>query len=169
MTPEQAMTTAIEYETRIRDLYRDAAARISDPVGRQVLNGLGADEQRHIDYLNDRLAFWNASGVLEVKPLEETFPPRDVLDSHAAKLGDRIPAQSLGDEKLILSRALAVEVETSDFYQKMVETMDGSARQMFAQFLDIEKGHINAVQAELDYLSQTGYWFGFQEFDQEDG
>ena len=31
----------------------------------------------------------------------------------------------------------------------------------------IEDGHIDAVQAELDYLNSTGYWFDWKEFDME--
>ena len=68
----------------------------------------------------------------------------------------------------MLSKALKVEVETSNFYQKMVDEMPGEGRQMFARFLEIEDAHINAVQAELDYISKTGYWFDFKEFDMED-
>jgi rubrerythrin len=67
----------------------------------------------------------------------------------------------------MLSKALQVEVETSAFYRKLVQEMEGDARTMFARFLEIEDGHIAVVQAELDYISQTGFWFDFQEFDME--
>ena len=36
MTLEEAVKTAIEYEIRIRDLYREAAEKTSDPVGRGI-------------------------------------------------------------------------------------------------------------------------------------
>jgi len=39
---------------------------------------------------------------------------------------------------------------------------------MFARFLEIEENHIAAVQFELDYLTQSGYWFDFKEYDMED-
>ena len=38
----------------------------------------------------------------------------------------------------------------------------------FARFLEIEENHIAAVQAELDYITNTGYWFDFKEFDMEE-
>ncbi len=41
MTLEEAIRTAIEYETRIHDLYQRAATTVSDPVGQQVLKALG--------------------------------------------------------------------------------------------------------------------------------
>lgn len=60
-----------------------------------------------------------------------------------------------------------LEIETSGFYKKMVDEMSDDAQRMFGRFLDIEAGHIAAVQAELDYLSRTGYWLDFKEFDME--
>ena len=73
-----------------------------------------------------------------------------------------------GVERQMLSKALKVEVETRDFYKRMVAEMDGSARDMFARFLEIEDGHIAMVQAELDYISHTGYWLDFKEYDMEE-
>ena len=35
------------------------------------------------------------------------------------------------------------------------------------RFLEIENNHIRMVQFELDYVSKTGYWFDFKEFDME--
>jgi len=31
----------------------------------------------------------------------------------------------------------------------------------------IEEGHLTIVRAEIDYLTRTGYWFDFKEFDME--
>jgi len=47
----------------------------------------------------------------------------------------------------------------------MVAEMKDEGRKMFARFVEIENGHIDMVQAELDYISGTGYWFDFKEFD----
>ncbi len=35
---------------------------------------------------------------------------------------------------------------------------------MFNRFLEIEDGHTAIVQAEVDVLTRTGYFFDFQEF-----
>ncbi len=168
MTLEEAIRNALTYEARIRDLYRDTADEIADPVGRKVFAALALDEQHHVDYLKDRLTHWQQTGVLDVKALDTVVPPREAIRREMARLKDRMPRKSLGDEKLVLSRALAVEVETSAFYQKLVDTLDGDGQRMFARFLEIEQGHIAMVQAELDFLSHTGFWFDFQEFDLED-
>jgi len=67
----------------------------------------------------------------------------------------------------MLSKALKMEIETSAFYSQLIADMPLQEKQIFAPFLEIENNHIDAVQFELDYISKTGYWFDFKEFDME--
>jgi rubrerythrin len=168
-TLEEAITTALSYETRIRDLYREAAAKTQDPKGRRVFKALADDEQRHIDYLEAKRSQWYAEGRITVEPLTSLIPGADLLKQDLTGLDAAMAPEDRGDEKRMLSKALQVEVETSGFYRRMVDQMAGDAGAMFARFLEIEDGHIAAVQAELDYISHTGFWFDFQEFDMEHG
>ncbi|MBU0768352.1 MAG: rubrerythrin, partial [Proteobacteria bacterium] len=159
--------TAIEYEIRIRDLYVEAAAKTSDPVGRRIFQTLGDDEQHHVDYLTSRLDIWQQTGKLKIEKLESIVPPKEMITGELGKLQQRMSADDRKDEKQMLGKALKVEVETSGFYKRMVAAMSGEGRLMFARFLEIEDAHIDAVQAELDYITQTGYWLDFKEFDME--
>ena len=167
MNLEEAIHTAIAYETRIHDLYQKAATTISDPKGQRVLKALGTDELHHLTYLTGRLEHWQETGELRVENLESTLPPIDKIDRDVENLESGLSPDDRGDDKLLLSRALAVEIETSDFYRKMVDELSDTAREMFARFVELEKEHIAVVQAELDHLSKSGYWFGFKEFDME--
>ena len=167
MTLEEAIKTAIEYETRIHDLYQKAATTVSDPVGQQVLRALGTDELHHLTYLTGRLEVWQRTGELILEDLETTLLPLEKIDRNVEKLESGFTQVDRGDEKLLLSRALKIEMETSTFYRKMTEEMSDQAQRMFSRFLDLENEHVEIVQAELDYLSKNGYWFGFKEFDME--
>lgn len=174
MTLEEAIRTAIEYETRIHDLYQRAATTVSDPVGQQVLKALGTDELHHLTYLTGRLEVWQRTGELIVEDLETTLLPLEKIDRNLEKIDRNVEKLESGlmqidrgDEKLLLSRALKIEMETSDFYRKVTEEMSDQAQLMFARFLELENEHVEIVQAELDYLSKSGYWFGFKEFDME--
>tara|TARA_B100001971_G_scaffold113784_1_gene104754 strand:+ start:2055 stop:2669 length:615 start_codon:yes stop_codon:yes gene_type:complete len=167
MTLGEAIKVAIEYETTIRDLYKEAVTVVDDPLGKKALQMLEKDEQNHLDYLTDRLQRWQKTGKLVLEKLETIMPSSEIITREAEKLAKKMPKEDRGDEKQLLSKALKVEIETSRFYQKMVGEMPGEGRQMFARFLEIEAGHIATVRAELDYLSHTGYWFDFQEFDLE--
>jgi rubrerythrin len=169
MNLEEAITTALEYETRIRDLYRDAVAGSADPVAQRVFGALGDDEQRHVVYLRRRLTQWRQSGAITVEALESVLPPAAAIRKAAGRISATLAEADRTDEKQMLAKALRVEKETSDFYARMVAQLPGAGREMFARFLEIENSHIDAVQFELDYISGTGYWFDFKEFDMEDG
>ena len=167
MNLEEAIKTAIEYETRIRDVYREAAESTGDPVGRRVFGSLAEDEQRHIDYLEQRMSELQEDGAITVAPLETLLPPSAGLRAAADRVKAGMERDDRRDEKRMLGKALQAEIETSEFYRKLTRELTEDARRMFSRFLEIEEGHIVAVQAELDYLSGTGYWLDIKEFDME--
>jgi len=168
MTMEEAIKTALDYETRIRDIYRDAAEVVSDPAGKRILQMLRDDEQHHVEYLMDRLELWEKTGKLSEKKLESTIPPVDNIQREMEKVRAHMSPGNRSGERDILSKALKAEIETSNFYEKMVAELPDEGQRMFARFLEIEENHIAAVQIELDYITKTGYWFDFKEFDMED-
>lgn len=168
MTLEEAIKTALDYETRIRDIYREAAEKISDPRGKKILQLLGDDEQLHIEHLLDRLELWEKTGKLSDKKLESTIPSIETIQKGVEKIKTHVSQENRRGEIEILSKALKAEVETSNFYKRMVNELSDEGQRMFASFLEIEENHIAAVQAELDYITKTGYWFDFKEFDMEE-
>ena len=167
MTVEKAIKTAIEYETRIRDIYREAMAAVDDEAGKRIFDTLGQDEQRHIDYLEYKLEQFRKTGTIETERLESAIPDQKSIAQEADKIKSLATKDFLGIKQQMLSKALKAEVETSAFYQKMVNELPADAQPLFERFLEIENNHIKAVQFELDYLSKTGYWFDFKEFDME--
>jgi rubrerythrin len=167
MTLEDAIKTAIEYEIKIRDVYKEAAENAIDPVGKRVFKLLRDDEQHHVDYLNHKLGQWQKTGRISVEKLRGKIPSRDVLAEEVDKLQTTMAQDDRKMEKQMLSKALQVEIETSNFYKQMVDQMSDEGQQMFAHFLEIENDHIILVQAELDYLSKSGFWFDSKEFDME--
>lgn len=169
MNLEDAIKTALEYESRIRDLYRDGAASTPDPKGKRIFRELAEDEQRHVDYLQRKLDQWRRTGHITDEALESTIPPRALIQAEAEKLRERVQRDHRGLKAQMLSKALQVEIETSAFYRRMVDTLTEEGRGMFARFLEIENNHIDAVQFELDHIGTTGRWFGFEEFDMEEG
>ena len=167
MNLEEAIKTAIEYETRIHDLYKEAVEKSSDLAGRRVFEALRKDEQHHVEYLKDRLDLWLEAKQLSVENLESIIPSKEKITKALKRLKTRMDRDDRKNEKQMLSKALKVEIETSNFYKKMVAEMDGPAQKMFARFLEIEDGHVAIVEAELDYISKTGFWFDSKEFDME--
>ena len=167
MTLEEAIKTAIEYEIKIRDVYREAETALDDEAGKRIFAALGNDEQHHIDYLHHTLEQLRNTGRIDSEKLKSAIPSRETLDQEAAKIESLVAKDFHGIRKQMLSKALKAEIATSDFYRKMVDELAAEGRALFARFLEIENNHIDAVQFELDYMSKTGYWFDFKEFDME--
>ena len=157
MQIEEALQTAIEYETELRDIYFEAAEAEDDQKGRLFFQSMGKDEQGHLDYLRDRLKQWQQTAI----------PSREEVERHAEEVKSFVAEDSRGLKSQMLSKALKMEIKTSEFYEKMVAEMPREARQMFARFLEIENNHIRTIEFELDYISKTGYWFDVNEFDME--
>ena len=167
MTIEEAINTAIEFEIQVRDLYRGVMEDTGDPVGKRIFRILADEEQSHYDYLRGKLDEWKRTGAITVERLNTEIPSQELIREEAGKLGARVAGKDLGGELEMLSRAYDVETETSNFYKKMVRELQPEGRQLFANFVEVEEGHLAIVRAEMDYLSRTGYWFDFKEFDME--
>jgi rubrerythrin len=167
MKLEAAIQSALEFENRIRDLYLEAVTRTDDPAGKKIFRTLADDEQRHVDYLESRLDEWQQRGAISKEVLASMVPDKASIRKEAAALQSKISEDARGLKQQMLARALEMEMETSRFYKELVDQVASDHRAMFARFLEIENNHIEAVQFELDHLSHTGFWYGFEEFDME--
>lgn len=167
MRLDEAILTAIEYETRVRDHYLNSADKIRNSAGRRVFELLASEEQGHVDYLLARLGQWRRDGTVGMFSLTSALPNRDELKKALKTVEHLEPQDILDDERQVLDVALNLEKETSDYYRRLIGQVEGPAREMFQRFLEIEDGHVAMVQAEIDYLSDNGFWFDFTEFNME--
>ena len=168
MNLEIAIKTAMEMELKIRDLYTEALETCPDKIGKRFFAMMQGDEQYHHDYLEKRLTELSETGGIQYQDdIRLNVPSREEIAACVQQAHESMTAEARGVVQQMLSNALRVEVLTSEFYDKMVSETQGTAKRMFERFLEIENGHIAAVQAELDYVMNTGYWFDFKEFDME--
>ena len=167
MTIAEAIKTAIQYERKIRAIYLEAETAVSDDVGKRIFETLGKDEQHHIDYLRHKLEQLRTTGKIVPENLDSAVPSQEAVQQEAAKVESLLSKDFHGVRQQMLSKALKLEIETSDFYRRMAAELTAEGQELFRRFLEIENNHIKAVQFELDYLGKTGYWFDFKEFDME--
>jgi rubrerythrin len=169
MTIEEAIKTALQYENRVVAVYQDAAKSSLDPTGKRVFETLVLEERKHVEYLEERLKEWKETGRLTVAALGTVVPSRGRIEEGVSKLKSRVATQAKETEVRLLKRALDVEVETSRFYEGVVKELPPEGRQLFERFVDIEHGHQAIVQAEMDSVSGSGFWFDMQEFTMDGG
>ena len=172
MKLEHAITTAIKFETRVHATYAEAAATAENPVARRVFSTLCEEEKGHIRYLRERLEEWRANGSINIYEIGGELGSRSAVEAGAARLRTTLAGGSPGGtgvELESLRKALQAERETSDFYKKMVATLDAEGKRLFERFVEIEEGHLAIVQAEMDLVTGSGFWFDTGEFRPEAG
>ena len=172
MNLEQAITTAIKYETRVHATYAEAAATAEHAVAKKVFTTLRDEELGHIHYLRQRLEEWRAQGAIDVREIGGEIGSRSAIETGAARLKETLTGSGRGGtgaELESLRNALAAERETSNFYKQMVATLDADGKRLFERFVEIEEGHLAMVQAEMDFVSGSGYWFDTAEFNPSAG
>jgi rubrerythrin len=166
MNIEEALHTALDLERRIRDVYAAAAARAAEPAVRRTLGALADEEQQHHDYLEARVAELAKGGGITAAAVETVLPsPERVRETvRTVRAGLRIEGPRRDDLVETLRRAQEAEARTGAFYERMAGELSGEAQRMFARFVEIERGHLAIVTAEIDSVTGDGFWFDLQEF-----
>ncbi len=167
MTLEEAIKTAIEFEAQVSDVYRHAMEHTADPIGKRTFGVLADEEQRHLSYLKSRLDELQRTGGITAEELDTAIPPQKTIREGIGRLEATMEKKDRGGELQMLGKALEVEKDTTNFYRKMASELTAEGRKLFARFVEIEEGHLAIVQAEIDYLNRSGYWFDIKEFDME--
>ncbi len=167
MTLEEGITAAIECKKRVRDVYLDATKKAKHPTGKRVLRILSEDEQKQIDYLLDKLEEWEQAGKVTVDKSRTAIPSSENIDKCTQQLISNMPPWDEGCELNILRKAMDVDEETTKLLRKLADGLANEAREMFTRFLEIEEGYKKILQAEIDSIGRTGFWFDIQEFNLE--
>jgi len=161
--------TALEYEKKIRDLYVSAISIIDDERGKAIFKTLADEEQSHIDFLEHSIETLKNNGNIAYEQLRTSVPDTDIIQKNIASMKIKIPEHMLGDLKRVLSSALKLEIETTEYYQKAFDSTEGDIKEVMGKFVDIEQHHTDVVRFELDYASHNGFWLGFPEISMEVG
>jgi rubrerythrin len=169
MTIDEAIQTALQYEGRVCVVYHDAMERSQDPVGRKVFKILNDEETGHVRYLTEKLEEWKKAGKVHATKLSTALPTAKEIKTAIKSLQGKVTSPLPETELQLLRRALDIEIETSEFYQKMVRALPIDEKALFERFVEIEEGHKAIVQAEIDCVTGLGFWFDIAEFRLEAG
>jgi rubrerythrin len=167
MLIEQAIKTAIEYEQKIRDVYREAAKASSDETGRRIFAALAADEANHVSFLLQQLETWVAEKKITWEDLKIVLPKAAEMSVNLNSVKEAMEPSKKREELALLEQARDAERETCEFYEKMVKELPPDGGALFKQFLKVEEEHFNVVQFQIDSLTGSGFWMGWPEFDME--
>ncbi|MGB3976988.1 MAG: ferritin family protein [bacterium] len=168
MTLQEALHTAVAYEIKVRDLYLDAIDMVADEDGSNVVKRMAVEEQEHVEYLLNLLNELENTGELPDLKVPNTVPSPEKLAKYVQTLKNHLDSSAMTDAErqsdlAILDSIHQVEQETADFYQRMVDELTVDGKEIFAEFLEVERSHLALVGSEIAYLFGAGQWFDFPE------
>jgi rubrerythrin len=171
MTLQEAITTALVYEVKVRDHYFKSSRILEDPKAKALFTLLAREEEGHVAYLDRCLEKWTREGQVAGGALTSLLPGGVAWIDEAKKKLSARPGKRVatGTELDAVKLALQLERQACDFYRTLVGTLPPNERELFAPFLDIEDGHVALVQAQLDSVQGLGFWFDTMEFNLEAG
>ncbi len=171
MGVKEALKFAIELEKEGMKAYLDMALATGSPEGKNMFVWLAREELAHMKLFEEMLKEVEGEGVAETKgELEREEALMKEMMPKVKKLEVERGGKAEVHELDALRAALQLEVKTRDFYKEQAQKAeDPKVRDLFARLAEVEQGHYELIQAQIDYATQTGFWFGVREFNIEAG
>jgi len=159
----QVLTLAMEREERGRDFYRDAAAGTIDPKGKSMFEWLARQEMNHYQKLSSQRealaqdrGWQKPSEAAEPALGSSEFPPMSEVSGEVTANAGELDALRVGIEAEKQSIAL--------YSQAAQDSTNQDAKEMFLGLVDEEKGHLELLETEHEWLRQAGYYFTVHRF-----
>ena len=165
MTLEEAIRTALEFENKVREVYRMAEERATTPKAKGFFRVLGDEEQDHVAYLDTRLKELIATGEITLDALKTVIPERAQIEAKISGLSKTV-AQADETELSMLDRALEVasgstsRSSRSDVEEKTVTVPKISCGHCVASITRevSELDGVSSVEGDADTREVTFRW-----------
>lgn len=153
-----ALATALEAEKQSLRTYLQLAWDTRDASGKQMFIRLATDEFEHMRLLETWQTDKRPPGPIGASVIERLIP----------KLSDKslqIRGTAGQHQLSALNAALDLEKSARTFYEEQARLTQGETeRGLFSRLAEMEAAHYALIQAEIDSIQHTGFWFGLREF-----
>ncbi|MEJ2208229.1 MAG: ferritin family protein [Anaerolineae bacterium] len=148
-----ALQMGIQTEIDGHQFYQDFAQRTDDANARRMFERLARDEVMHLELLRSTKAMLEESG----RWAEYKGIGTEIGDLQGAPIFTRERVeQNLVDYTSDLSAlrlAYLIEKDAVDFYTRAAQqTDDSEGRRMFQDLAEMERGHLNLLEGEYQFL-----------------
>lgn len=155
---------SIELELNGKAFFDHVAEATHNELGKKMFKKLAADEAQHLRVFSDM--FTNAVGE-DWKKHVDTKQPRDkspMIIALAKRVENANKAGRSGELEAV-TIGMELERKAIDFFERAAsQTTDLKAREIFNRITNEEKSHYDLLQAQYDYVSNSGFWFDIAEF-----
>lgn len=159
----KALKTAIEVEDNGLETFLKFAKKTKDETGKNMFIQLALDEHSHRQILQQQL-----DKLMTGKKWETVEIPQSVVEQISPKIRakqQRTRGESGLAEIDALNVALDLERKAAKFFRDQAELFpEQEAKDLFLRLAEWEDTHFDIIQAELDSINNTGFWFDIPEF-----
>lgn len=165
-TLDEILQKSIQLEKEGYTYYKESAKKITNSVGKRMLERLAQDEKNHIQRFTEMyIAFTNGNidktEVIKFEPttFESVFNRlKEQLNGAVDELGE-----SGVDDAEILEMALDLENTTRFFYKEASDSaVDPKIKEFYKLLATEEQAHYDALQKALRFLDDPSLFFGMQ-------
>ncbi|MEJ2054257.1 MAG: ferritin family protein [Calditrichaceae bacterium] len=165
-TLEEILQRSIELEQEGYNYYVDSAKKISNSVGKRMLERLAGDEKNHIDRFTQLYEAHTNNNIenIEITEFEPTTFDmvfnrlKEQLEGAVDELGE-----SAVDDAEILEMAIDLENTTRFFYQDASKSAsDPKIKKFYELLAEEEKAHYDALRKAMEFLDDPSLFFGMQ-------
>jgi rubrerythrin len=159
----EAIKTAIQMEEEGHAFYMKAAIETQNEMGKKMFRQLAKDELEHKHTFSEM--FDRVADPATWRKLVASTPGIKELPAFRELSKEQKRSKGLADDANVLRIGMDAEDKSIKHYQKAArETKDPQAKVIFTNIAQQEEYHYNLLQAELDSISGTGFWFDTAEF-----
>ena len=147
MNEAEVLGTALNLERKGFIFYTEAEKKTENKTGKKMFAQLKREEEEHIE---------------DIKTMFKNLYPQKsdidipVFDGDVSEYSGEVEALKIGIE---------MEKKSIEFYTDWAK---GNLGTLFNKLIEIEKSHLELLEAELDYVKKTGFWFDYFESSLED-
>lgn len=143
----EILGAALELEAKGFTFYTQAAKKTENETGKRMFAQLAKEEEDHIIRLKQMF--------------KDLYPKKTDKDIPLFE----VEVSEYSGEVEALKIAADMEKKSIQFYEDWAK---GNLESLFSVLIEIEKEHLELLQAELDYVQRTGFWFDYFESSLED-
>ena len=155
---------SIQLELDGQSFFEHVADATHNELGKKMFLKLAKDEAQHLKVFSD--IFTELVGedwkkhIGDVKKSEKA-PMIEALAKKVKSAGKEDRASELE----AISIAMDLERNAIEFFSNAAnKTTDAKSRDVFSRIADEERLHFDLLQAQYDYLTNSGFWFDIAEF-----
>ena len=160
----EVIDAGIELEKKGLVNYLNFAHKSKSITGKNMFIRLAKDEYEHMRILEDIKA-----NIVEGKVMERPNIPTEEIEGLMPKIRSKdglIKGEEGTSDIGALKMALEFEKKASNYFAELAEKVeDPDTKKLAEELARWEETHYDLIQAEIDSITNTGFYFGVKEFE----